>query len=616
MAKIENHQYTIEEAFSNCFYLVPDYQREYVWKEREVRQLLEDICDQSDAAGDRDYFIGTVIVAPTSEKNHLEVIDGQQRLTTFYLLLCALKVRFAGLPQEAMLQNLIRTSYTSTTGDVIEKLKLDPRYEHSGEVIRALVYANGDPNTVRGVVKAQSVPSFGSLENLLDAYEIIWEYLNENMDELHELRAFWGYLANHVVFIQISTDVSSALKIFETINERGVGLNPMDLLKNLLFTHVDPSQFTSLKSEWKKITGPLEKAKEKPLRFLRYFLMANYVIQNPEAKLEKERTEPVLREDQIYDWLTHPIHAKKCDYAADPFGFVRRIARGAELYVGFVSDRDNHGEHCWQMDNLRKLSGGAFTLHTIMLLAAAPLPQAMFRHFVAQLECFMFIHFFTQSPAKELERRFSHWADKLRTIAALPSVEQRAALNTFIDEHLRVEAEAKKHLLEDVLIRYNLNTLQKYRTRYFLAKIAQQMDMAYQGTKETTYLTDLMKLEIEHILPNNPEADLLESFEAENPATSYESLKNRLGNLTLLEKPINIVLGNEFFERKKEEYPKSATYLTRSISQLAEVGMNTSISRINTRLKAFDSWGAGQIEERQAVLASFAEDVWRIRQME
>lgn len=95
-----------------------------------------------------------------------------------------------------------------------------------------------------------------------------------------KLKKYWGYLANNVVFIQISTDVSSALKIFETINERGVGLNPMDLLKNLLFTQVKQTQFSQLKDEWKKITKPLEKGKEKPLRFLRYFLMANYAIKN------------------------------------------------------------------------------------------------------------------------------------------------------------------------------------------------------------------------------------------------------------------------------------------------------------------------------------------------
>ena len=100
-------------------------------------------------------------------------------------------------------------------------------------------------------------------------------YLKDTYDDAAQLRKYWGYLANKVVFIQISTDVSSALKIFETINERGVGLNPMDLLKNLLFTNVRLDQFTQLKDEWKKITKPLEKAKEKPLRFLRYFLMAN-----------------------------------------------------------------------------------------------------------------------------------------------------------------------------------------------------------------------------------------------------------------------------------------------------------------------------------------------------
>ena len=43
MAKIENHKYSIDEAFRECFYIIPDYQREYVWQEKEVQQLLDDI---------------------------------------------------------------------------------------------------------------------------------------------------------------------------------------------------------------------------------------------------------------------------------------------------------------------------------------------------------------------------------------------------------------------------------------------------------------------------------------------------------------------------------------------------------------------------------------------
>ena len=99
MARIENHKYSIEEAFRECFYIVPDYQREYVWTDKEVHQLLEDINEQIDAGSTREYFIGTVLVSPTDQKNHYEVIDGQQRLTTFFLLLCAMKHVFQGEPQ-------------------------------------------------------------------------------------------------------------------------------------------------------------------------------------------------------------------------------------------------------------------------------------------------------------------------------------------------------------------------------------------------------------------------------------------------------------------------------------------------------------------------------------
>jgi uncharacterized protein with ParB-like and HNH nuclease domain len=65
MAKIEDHKYSIQEAFNQCFYIVPDYQREYVWTEKEVQQLMDDIDEQLAADGRREYFIGTVSTAPT-----------------------------------------------------------------------------------------------------------------------------------------------------------------------------------------------------------------------------------------------------------------------------------------------------------------------------------------------------------------------------------------------------------------------------------------------------------------------------------------------------------------------------------------------------------------------
>jgi hypothetical protein len=610
MARIENHKYSIEEAFRECFYIVPDYQREYVWTDKEVHQLLEDINEQIDAGSPREYFIGTVLVSPTDHKNHYEVIDGQQRLTTFFLLLCALKHVFLGEPQRQVVGGLISTSYTDSDGETRTSLKLEPRYENAGEVMAKLVELDTDPQAVRAGIQAAGIASFGSLENLVNAYGTLYRYLKDNYDDAPKLKKYWGYLANNVVFIQISTDVSSALKIFETINERGVGLNPMDLLKNLLFTQVKQVQFTQLKDEWKKITKPLEKGKEKPLRFLRYFLMANYVIRN-------KRGDAVVREDEIYDWFVNKDNAALCDYANKPFEFVRRVIRNVEHYLAFGNGLGNDGKPSLAMDSLKRLAGGAFSLHYVLLLAAAALPKPLFEHFVTQLESFLFYYIFTKTPTKDLERNFSLWADELRTIAAVTDpMKQRAALNAFVADRFERNMASKSPELSDALKRFSLYTMQQYRTRYLLARLTQHVDMAFSGIKSPGSLAPYTSLEIEHILPDNPTSELRSKWAAENPNAAYDDYKNRLGNLTLLEKPINIVAGNDFYVAKQAEYRKSSNYLTRSLVELTNVGQNTSISRINEKLEAFPAWDAASIQKRHGMLMALAEDVWKTTLME
>ncbi len=605
MARIENHKYSIEEAFRECFYIVPDYQREYVWTDKEVHQLLEDIGEQIDAGTTREYFIGTVLVSPTDQKNHYEVIDGQQRLTTFFLLLCALKHLFHAEPQRQMISGLISTSYVDSDGEVRTNLKLEPRYESAGEVMAKLVELDAEPMAVRAGIQAAGIASFGSLENLVNAYSTLYRYLKDNYDDVAKLKKYWGYLANNVVFIQISTDVSSALKIFETINERGVGLNPMDLLKNLLFTQVKQTQFTQLKDEWKKITKPLEKEKEKPLRFLRYFLMANYAIKN-------ERGDAVVREDEIYDWFIAKDNAALCDYQGKPFEFVRKVIRSVEHYLAFANGLGNDGKPSLAMDSLKRLAGGAFSLHYVLLLAAANFPKLLFDHFVAQLESFLFYYIFTKTPTKDLERSFSQWADELRAIAETTDpVKQKVQLNAFVADRFEKNMAGKSQELADALKRFTLYSMQQYRTRYLLARLTQHVEMAFSGLKVPGSLEPFTNLEIEHILPNKPEDDLRTKWGTENPGMVYDDYKNRLGNLTLLEKPINIVAGNDFYTAKQVEYGKSGNYLTRSLAALTDVGQNTSISRINAKLTAFPAWNAASIEKRHALLIALAQEIWK-----
>ncbi|KAF5029936.1 hypothetical protein DSECCO2_643390 [anaerobic digester metagenome] len=175
MARIEEHKYSVTEAFQECYYIIPDYQREYVWTDKQVRQLLDDINDEMDGSSN-EYFIGTILVSPTKYKNYYEVIDGQQRLTTLYLLLSALKHLFALEDSYSQISSTISTlisnSHPTKTGDIVTNLRLDPKYDYASELMKKLVDVNSDPSVTRLAVQSAGIPSFGSLDNLLNAYDI------------------------------------------------------------------------------------------------------------------------------------------------------------------------------------------------------------------------------------------------------------------------------------------------------------------------------------------------------------------------------------------------------------------------------------------------------------
>jgi hypothetical protein len=185
-------------------------------------------------------------------------------------------------------------------------------------------------------------------------------------------------------------------------------------------------------------------------------------------------------------------------------------------------------------------------------------------------------------------------------------------LNVFVTNHFARGIAAKDGELRDSLRRYSLGSMQDYRTRYLLEKCAQYVDMAYRGLQTPGLLTEYKGFEIEHILPDNPQADLRGAFGRQEGNPIYDDYKIKLGNLTLLEKPINIVASNNFFAQKKPEYQKCGSYITRSIVELVDVGKNSSITRVNEKLQAFENWTAQSIDQRQELLADLAKDIWRV----
>ncbi len=276
--KIDPQDKSLKTLFQD-FYRVPDYQREYVWGEtnpkgeggEEVDQFLNDIHAEYENATSQDapeYFIGTIVVC-RGEDGVFDLIDGQQRTTTAFITLCAirdaLKDLGATVPDELKAQ--IAASDIDWQGNSKDRLRLDLQYEDAGDVLE--IYANGDA----GEAKRDGTRS---IRNIGNAYQTVREFLRTTLeDNPDQIRRFYGYLTNKVKIIRIETPtLAMALKIFETINDRGVGLDAMDLLKNLLFMHAKGDQFAKLKTHWKALTDAIYQAGEKPLRFLRYYLLA------------------------------------------------------------------------------------------------------------------------------------------------------------------------------------------------------------------------------------------------------------------------------------------------------------------------------------------------------
>ena len=103
------------------------------------------------------------------------------------------------------------------------------------------------------------------------------------------------------------------LNLAENWVEKGVDLNAMDLLKNLLFMKTSPDEYPTLKQRWKDLIDTLGVCREKPLRFLRYFIMAHFELDSKKP----------LREDDIYDWFTK--NSKSAGLEDQPLVFLKTL---------------------------------------------------------------------------------------------------------------------------------------------------------------------------------------------------------------------------------------------------------------------------------------------------
>ena len=588
---VENPKQTISSCFKMTHYVVPAFQREYVWEDTEIEQLLGDIESAFETDSGKEYFLGTTVVYKSNDK--LQLIDGQQRMTTFFLILCAIAKHYSKNSESATAyEQLINAPTVDDEGTTINSYTLELQYENSSECL-SNVWEGKIPEDIDNLSESN--------RRIYEAYNIIEKKLDNDYTDFAEYKKFAGYFINKVVFIQIgATNMADALKIFETINQRGVTLNPMDLLKNMLFMQVKESQFDKLNSKWKAMIDDLESMKEKPLRFLRYYITATYDISDIKTDYQG-----IINEDDIYNWLIK--NDAKCNYKSDPIKFTDNMIDGLKRYRTFL-DPDSSVDGRDYLLNVKALMGNSYRLHIVPLLSSSSMDDTTRRKLFKVFDLVTYYMVVNNIKSNVVERLFSSWCPIIRKIT------DDASLNVFIENNVKTTINNWNVAYKQNFMGLSLASIQKYKIKTILARIAKYIDACRASSGDETDISDYVKAknEIEHIMPVT--CDQIDRYQIDDQ-DEYDLQKNRLGNLTLLEKTLNATIQNDEYESKITAYGESSFYLTKSIKELTDIGSDTAINRMNEKLKSWDKWTVFTINERQEMLYNLTKEIWNLSEL-
>lgn len=233
-------------------YIIPPYQRPYSWDEEQCEELLNDLFKAFDDEETHSYFLGNIVIASSLEdKKRLEVIDGQQRLTTLTLLLKALLF----------------------FDDKNKKLKnsiweLDDRTDEPKEQrLKTIVFEDRDAKFLQEALELSLDNDCKTTKKDNQFKKNICYFYNELKDkEVKTLQDFADFLLYDVSILPIQTqgndkDIAreNALKIFETINNRGLPLSNSDIFKAKLFSMaLNEKKSDDFIKDWKQLDADCE----------------------------------------------------------------------------------------------------------------------------------------------------------------------------------------------------------------------------------------------------------------------------------------------------------------------------------------------------------------------
>lgn len=584
---------TITQLFgsTNEQYVIPTYQRRYSWHERQVWELIDDILLIDD--GDT-HLLGSIVCLAghhTAGLNRLELVDGQQRLTTVTIIL------------ECIRQRLERDGEADEAAEVARLLSAKPL---GGKALRKVALDSIDSTEFDRLVQNNQEQPFQN-QQLAGAFTIVRGWIAER--GLEQLGAFLYRMKNQAVVIRLDvSEAKDAFKLFETINNRGLKLSPTDIIKNFLLGNAarfGADALQEARNSWAALIVYLDGTN--PDAFFRYYLMALvgtritasevvakfknvFMSQVVEAAALPERhlyADPAEPEDDEGDepavegptGATAPAPSQQVSFAE----FLARLVQCAKVYGELVLVKTADARINRHLRNLRMIKA-VQTYGFLMHLRVGGCPDKLFREVLKLTESFVLRRHVCRERANETEALF----------ARLSVVDPVAPVEATREAYRALCPSDDKFREEFAGTSFPSNLIE--RARYCLERI----EAARHGAHDELQVLGAADVHVEHIIPQKIKTKKAKeefgdwvTYLGDKAESQHPKYVARIGNLTLFAGALNICASNNPFGMKKQAYKDSGILLTKELASMQHFKFKN-------------------VDQRSALLAAKAVDLWPI----
>ncbi|EGT3615840.1 DUF262 domain-containing protein [Clostridium perfringens] len=558
--KVKAKEYYIKDLLSNKFlFEIPDYQRAYSWNKENLKQLVDDIWESVElnkARGNKEfdqyepYFLGSIVLCSKEYKDDgcgiYDVIDGQQRLTSIIMLIATIRDLIDNEEYKKVLSDLIYQKPNVLMG-IKESIRVKARGKEE-EFFRKHILTDGGTELVKDLDITELSEAKQNMVNAIEVFRA--SFFNEEGELLEEkLNEFIVYLLQKVVLVVITTEsFTSAFRLFNVINARGLPLTDSDLLKSENLRVIDPEIRKEYTDIWENHEQDLGKERlDQIIGFMRTMKLKNKA------------------EESVYEEFSKKIFRNEPEYLG--VNFVNHLTAIKALYDKHIIDGTLEGvseEDKSYYKNLinimREFLPYDEWMAAVIKFAEKFNDDKLLLGFVKVLEKRLVIDWVNgNSFADRLNRVY----EILEVIEEKDSLEEIKEAPVFLYDLERTTAYFENALNDIDFYSKGRMMIPKY--------IFVRLDMEKRPNEVLDYSDKIM---IEHVLPRNAkEAYWKENFTAEQ----RRNWANRFGNLVIITGAKNTRANNKPFAEKVEQYlsKKSDFIVTKEVLELEDWNMDS-----------------------------------------